>query len=235
MSAAIKFKPLMGAREETPLCFLLQIDSYTMLLDCGWEDTFDLDSLKMLEAVAPQVDAILLSYPDVPHLGALPRVYGAMGVKAPIFATIPIYEMGQMCLYDIYLSKSMNEDFTLFDLNDIDSAFEHFHQLKYSQRVTLPGSSIDIVPYRAGHVIGGTVWRIVHETDEIVYAMDFNHRQERHLGGFNPADIPPSPALFITDAKGALTQPQPPQKERDGKLTADVMATLRRGGNVLAA
>ena len=95
----------------------------------------------------------------------------------------------------------------------MDSCFGNFQQLKYSQRVTLPNSKIDIIPYCAGtclpfatplfnykfmllvillddmallsqryyhhllgHMVGGTVWRIIHETDDIVYMVDYNHR-----------------------------------------------------------
>ena len=31
------------------------------------------------------------------------------------------------------------------------------------------GAGIEITPYAAGHTIGGTVWKIVKETEEIVY------------------------------------------------------------------
>lgn len=40
------------------------------------------------------------------------------------------------------------------------------------------------MPLPAGHMIGGAIWRISKMGDEeIVYAVDFNHRKERHLMG----------------------------------------------------
>lgn len=36
----IRFTPLMGVSEESPLCFLLEIGTFTALLDCGWDDGF---------------------------------------------------------------------------------------------------------------------------------------------------------------------------------------------------
>lgn len=30
-------------------------------------------------------------------------------------------------------------------------------------------------------MLGGAVWQIKRETDEIVYAVDYNHKSERHL------------------------------------------------------
>ncbi len=50
----------------------------------------------------PQIDAVLLTYPDPLHLGALPYLVGHCGLSCPIYATIPVYKMGQMFMYDLY-------------------------------------------------------------------------------------------------------------------------------------
>ena len=49
-----------------------------------------------------QIDSVLLSYPDMLHLGALPYVVGKCNLDCPIYATIPVYKMGQMFMYDWY-------------------------------------------------------------------------------------------------------------------------------------
>lgn len=49
-----------------------------------------------------QVDAVLLSHPDPLHLGALPYAVGKLGLNCTIYATIPVYKMGQMFMYDLY-------------------------------------------------------------------------------------------------------------------------------------
>ncbi|PNH09934.1 Cleavage and polyadenylation specificity factor subunit 2 [Tetrabaena socialis] len=41
METAVRFTPLCGVSEEEPLCYLLEIDSFTILLDCGWDESFD--------------------------------------------------------------------------------------------------------------------------------------------------------------------------------------------------
>jgi cleavage and polyadenylation specificity factor subunit 2 len=41
------------------------------------------------------------------------------------------------------------------------------------------GAGITITPYAAGHMIGGTIWKITKETEEIIYAVDYNHMRER--------------------------------------------------------
>ena len=49
-----------------------------------------------------EIDAVLLSFPDVQHIGALPYLCGTLGLNCPIYATVPVYKMGQMFLYDLY-------------------------------------------------------------------------------------------------------------------------------------
>lgn len=58
-----------------------------------------------------QVDAVLLSHPDPLHLGALPYAVGKMGLNCAIYATIPVYKMGQMFMYDLYQVKFMSQFF----------------------------------------------------------------------------------------------------------------------------
>ena len=41
------------------------------------------------------------------------------------------------------------------------------------------GHGLSITPYAAGHMIGGTMWKIMKEGEEdIIYAVDYNHKKE---------------------------------------------------------
>ena len=42
------------------MCYHVSIDGCNILLDCGWNDKFDVDMLKPLAAIAPKVDAVLI-------------------------------------------------------------------------------------------------------------------------------------------------------------------------------
>lgn len=88
------------------------------------------------------IDAVLLSYPDPAHLGALPYLVGKLGLNCPIYSTIPVHKMGQMFMYDLYMSHYNMYDFELFSLDDVDSAFDRIIQLKYNQSVPMKGSLI---------------------------------------------------------------------------------------------
>lgn len=36
------------------------------------------------------------------HLGLLPYLMGPLELKCPVYATVPVYKMGQMFMYDLY-------------------------------------------------------------------------------------------------------------------------------------
>ena len=40
MSSIIQFQVISGVYSDAPLCYLLQIDEYKFLLDCGWNENF---------------------------------------------------------------------------------------------------------------------------------------------------------------------------------------------------
>uniref|UniRef100_A0A8C6WDZ0 Cleavage and polyadenylation specificity factor subunit 2 n=1 Tax=Neogobius melanostomus TaxID=47308 RepID=A0A8C6WDZ0_9GOBI len=234
MTSIIKLTAVSGVQEESALCYLLQVDEFRFLLDCGWDENFSMDIIDAMKRYVHQVDAVLLSHPDPIHLGALPYAVGKLGLNCTIYATIPVYKMGQMFMYDLYQSRNNSEDFTLFTLDDVDSAFDKIQQLKYSQIVNLKGKGhgLSITPLPAGHMIGGTIWKIVKDgEEEIVYAVDFNHKREIHLNGCTLESIS-RPSLLITDSFNA-SYVQPRRKQRDEQLLTNVMETLRGDGNVL--
>jgi cleavage and polyadenylation specificity factor subunit 2 len=167
-------------------------------------------------SIVGDLDAVLITYPDIEHMGALPYLVGKLGNKTnstnkqkvnkikligslieilfflctgltcPIYCTLPVYKMGQMFLYDAFQCLS-EFGFDTFNLDDIDLTFEKIHQLKYSQDISLQTKSeeeIIFTPICAGHIIGGSVWKIKKLDETIIYAIDYNHARDRHLDGF---------------------------------------------------
>lgn len=181
--AVITFTPLYGVHSSSPCCaFLLDIDDVCILLDCGWTDEYDVELLAPLQRVIDRIDLVLISHLDLAHMGALPYAIGKLGLKAPIYGTLPVHRMGQIALYDAYQAKMKSDgDGAPFSLDDVDAVFENFKQLKYSEKLTLTssGEGIVITPHVAGHLIGGSLWRIMKET---VRKEDERVRERRCLG-----------------------------------------------------
>ncbi|XP_050206694.1 cleavage and polyadenylation specificity factor subunit 2 [Mercurialis annua] len=234
MGTSVQITPLCGVYNENPLAYLVSIDSFNFLIDCGWNDHFDPSLLQPLSRVASTIDAVLLSHSDTLHLGALPYAMKHLGLSAPVFSTEPVYRLGLLTMYDQYLSRKAVSEFDLFSLDDIDSAFGNITRLTYSQNHHLSGKGEGIVisPHVAGHLLGGTIWRITKDGEDVVYAVDFNHRKERHLNG-TVLESFVRPAVLITDAYTALSN-QPPRQQRDREiLEKTILKTLESGGNVL--
>ncbi|MES1913795.1 MAG: hypothetical protein MHM6MM_005952 [Cercozoa sp. M6MM] len=84
----------------------------------------------------------------------------------------------------------------------------------------------------AGHSLGGAVWTVSSDFGDVVCALDWNHRREHCLDAATLVQqtFARRPALLLTDTFGEY-----PIKmaERDEKLHATVVDTLRNGGNVL--
>ncbi|KAI6191554.1 Cleavage and polyadenylation specificity factor subunit 2 [Aphelenchoides bicaudatus] len=233
MTSIIKLEALSGVYDDGPLCYLLQIDDVCILLDCGWNESFEMGYIEAIKRHVPRLNAVLLTYSDILHVGALPYLVAKCGLKCPIYATLPTSKMAQLSLQDWFLSHKSVEDFTTFDMKDIETAFELVEYVKFGQVINLKGDNgLQIMPLVAGHMIGGALWRITKMGDEeIVYATDFNLRKERHLNACTFEGVG-KPNLFITDAYSALhVQPKP--KTRDETLGTKLITTLREGGDVM--
>ena len=87
---------------------------------------------------------------------------------------------------------------------------------------------LTIIPFNAGHTLGGTIWKIRSPSaGTILYAVDMNHMRERHLDGTvlvrqasaggGVFESLARPDLLITDAERAnVTTAR--RKDRDAML-----------------
>ena len=93
------------------------------------------------------------------------------------------------------------------------------------------GEGITLTPVPAGHMIGGAIWKIVKDGEEdVVYAVDFNHKKEQHLNGSDVEKIQ-RPSLLITDAYNA-GQKIVRRRDRDERLMTTILQTLRNDGEI---
>ncbi|KAF5480422.1 hypothetical protein F2P56_001174 [Juglans regia] len=234
MGTSVQVTPVCGVYNENPLSYLVSIDGFNFLIDCGWNDLFDPSLLQPLSKIASTIDAVLLSYPDTLHLGALPYAMKQLELSAPVYSTEPVYRLGLLTMYDQYLARKQVSEFDLFTLDDIDSAFQMVTRLTYSQNHHLSGKGegIVIAPHVAGHLLGGTVWKITKDGEDVIYAVDLNHRKERHLNGTVLASFV-RPAVLITDAYNALNNQPYRRGEKENEFGETIKKTLGAGGNVL--
>ena len=259
----IKVTPLLGGREDGGVCCLLEMGGARILLDCGCTiNTKQADILLIAQSLAQGggVDCVLLSHADVHHMGALPIMFGSLGMKpVPIICTLPVAKFGQMLLYDMCLNMEMEGTIVdegssrqnqLFSLDDIDRCLSRLVTVRYSQNIPIPESAsmghmqrpIHCCAVGAGRTIGGAMWRIRHGATEILYAMDINLRREIVLDGAALDLLPSAPALVIveggcagrTEIKFSTAAAKKRQKGEDTTgIVEKVVDTLRVRGSAL--
>jgi len=238
MSSEVLFTPLYGTDQYGALCYLLEIDGAKLLLDCGWDHRFQKETIQALHDIdLKEIQGVILSHSDIHHLGALPYCFAKLGLNCPVYCTYPIWRMGFYSLYDAF-QGIMDEwcDFDLFSLDDIDECFsppeKHFIDLSYIQPIKILDDLVTLTPYRAGHTIGGACWKLSKDTEDILYAVDYNHHRERHLNESWVMSFV-RPSLFITDCVNFTTQTLHKRKDLDVQLLQTVVETCGNNGNVL--
>ncbi|KAI3752458.1 hypothetical protein L2E82_24491 [Cichorium intybus] len=77
----------------------------------------------------------------------------------------------------------------------------------------------------------GTVWKITKDGEDVIYAVDINHRKERNLNGTILESFV-RPTVLITYAYNSLSN-QPSRRQRDQEFLDAILNTLRGNGNVL--
>ncbi|RDW73656.1 hypothetical protein BP5796_07098 [Coleophoma crateriformis] len=158
------FCSLLGAQSDSSASqSLLELDGgVKVLIDVGWDETFDVAKLKELEKQVPTLSIILLTHATVAHLAAFAHCckHFPLFSRIPVYATLPVISLGRTLLLDLYTSTplastviptkalteasysysqslSTEEDSNILlqppSREEIASYFSLIHPLKYSQ------------------------------------------------------------------------------------------------------
>ena len=99
------------------------------------------------------------------------------------------------------------------------------------------GSRLRISPHQSGHSVGGCVWRILRDSEVLLYSVDYHHVKERHLdSGLLEAFTRPSLLLMDCASMASPSLWAPPaglpstRKAREGRVRDEAKACVRSGG-----
>ncbi|KAF2878081.1 beta-lactamase-like protein [Massariosphaeria phaeospora] len=105
------FTPLLGAQSASPASqSLLEFDGgVKVLVDVGWDETFDAEKLKDIEKHVPTLSFILLTHATTAHLGAFVHCckHFPLFTRIPVYATTPVISLGRTLLQDLYASTPL--------------------------------------------------------------------------------------------------------------------------------
>jgi Cft2 family RNA processing exonuclease len=119
--------------------------------------------------------------------------------------------LGSLLLFDCYLNKRDEDDFRLFNANDIRWTFEMITSVCYQQELRI-ADGIETTPYNAERTIGSAIWRITQGENEIIYTNSIWRGADRLLDGYYTS-AQWHPTLWIVDARaGADDKPVRPEE-----------------------
>ena len=204
---------------ESNHCLLLTLDTLTILIDASTEDE------KVPINLPSQLDFILLTHSTEAHLNqAFPRI-ALTHPNTLVYSTLPVSVLGRLSLQErtvnaptLGTAKSEDE-YEYLSTKDIDKAFDRITTLRYSQP-TILSHGISITAYPAGHTIGGTIWNIRKDQENIVVMVDWNHAKERVIGGHlenKTLRLLDRASCLITDVRGC-SQSIPTRKTREQRF-----------------
>ncbi|EYE98204.1 cleavage polyadenylation factor subunit CFT2 [Aspergillus ruber CBS 135680] len=110
------FTPLLGAQSSSSKASqsILELDGgIKILVDVGWDDTFDTLDLVELEKHVPTLSLILLTHATPAHLGAFVHCCKTFPLftQIPVYATSPVISLGRTLLQDLYACSPLAATF----------------------------------------------------------------------------------------------------------------------------
>ncbi|KAJ5551160.1 hypothetical protein N7461_005858 [Penicillium sp. DV-2018c] len=110
------FTPLLGGQSSSARASqsILELDGgIKILVDVGWDDSFDTHDLAELEKHIPTLSLILLTHATPAHIGALVHCCRTFPLftQIPIYATNPVIAFGRTLLQDLYASAPLAATF----------------------------------------------------------------------------------------------------------------------------
>jgi cleavage and polyadenylation specificity factor subunit 2 len=99
----------------------------------------------------------------------------------------------------------------------VDKVYDRITTVRYSQPIIL-SHGISVTAYPSGHSIGGTIWNIKKDQENIVVMVDWNHARERIVGGMldgKALRVLERASCVITDVRGSSIPQVPTRKIRE--------------------
>ncbi|KAH4120987.1 cleavage and polyadenylation specificity factor subunit 2 [Parastagonospora nodorum] len=105
------FTPLLGAQSSSAASqSLLEFDGgIKILIDVGWDESFDVAKLKEIERHVSTLSFVLLTHATTAHLGAYVHCCKNFPLfsRVPVYATVPVISLGRTLLQDLYASTPL--------------------------------------------------------------------------------------------------------------------------------
>lgn len=216
MNVRVKF--LGAAGEVTGSKYLLQIDNFTLLLDCGlFQGRKDLRLLNWAEFPIPPstIDAVVITHAHLDHIGYLPKLFKD-GYSGPVYCTTATADLMDLILMDSaglqveeakYAKKkgySKHEDpQPLYTIDDVVPIKDHIVGTTFENPIQI-APRISACFYNAGHILGAAIVELTltgeEQTKKIVFSGDLGRQNDIIL--YPPHLLKEADILFVESTYG---------------------------------
>lgn len=221
----VKVKFLGAAKTVTGSKYLLEVDKFKILIDCGifqgrkevrdrnWNE-FPLE--------VSDIDAIVLTHAHLDHSGYLPKIVKD-GFKGSIYCTTATSALCEILLRDsaklmmeeaTFVNKKIVSNFLsatkpLYNINDAERVFSKWKCFDYYESFNIT-DNISIQFYNAGHILGSSIVEITikgeSQTKKIVFSGDLGRPNSPIL--YPPDIIKEADVVFVESTYGGREMPE---------------------------
>ena len=242
----IRVKFLGGAKSVTGSKFLLEIDKFKILVDCGL-----FQGLKELRLrnwspfpIEPsEIDMVLLTHAHIDHSGYLPKLVKD-GFSGPIICTEPTLELVKILLKDAgklqeeeaaYAQKKgfskHEKPQALFTIEDAERVFPLLQPIDFEQEVNIQ-PNIFLTAYNAGHILGAAILKLkikgATQEKRLVFSGDLGRFLDPLMN--SPVLLPYADVLFVESTYGNRKNET---HAVENQLAEAIKSTFRKGGIAL--
>lgn len=171
---------------------LLEIDTYKILINIGSDPHLNINYKNEIDKIIDDVDCLIISHADLKYIGGLP--YIGKRFKGKIYCSIPVQVLGKNMISEVNKNLKIH-GLEVYDEKDIDNVFNSIDVVKYSQPIEI--DALKITAFNSGYSLGGSIWQITKDNENVVVAFDINHRRENHIDGLEINNIKKSHILLL--------------------------------------
>ncbi len=244
MNVRVKF--LGGAGTVTGSKYLLEIDDYRLLIDCGLFQglkNLRLRNWSELPIDAAEINAIVLTHAHLDHSGYLPRLVN-QGFDGPIYCTSSSADLLKLLLLDSAKLQEEEAEFArkkgyskhanpkpLYNTTDAKRVFPLVKTHRFRERFLIT-PQIEVNFSYAGHILGAAIVEVyihgAYQTKKLVFSGDLGRQSDPIL--YPPDIIEQADILFIESTYGNRENPHVQAKEQ---LAKAINETIQNHGCVL--
>ena len=239
MKISLKLSFHGGVQQVTGSNFLLDLDGFKVLVDCGlfqgskYAETLNYNPFSY---DPKSINAVLLTHSHADHSGRLPKLYKD-GFRGKIFATRPTIDLSEIALednLDLIKDEARKDGHEpLFRSGDLHQALLLAKGIEYGETIDL-GQGVNAIFHDAGHILGSAIVEIQWNDSQ---------RNLRRIYFSGDLGNSPSPLLknykFPKEADYIVTESTYGDRNHDGgperkaMLKQSIEETVKAGGTVI--